>query len=94
MIKEYIEVEKARDYIHNGDGTPMQKLFADLCVLNSPRATDVVEKEKFAKEIFTKLYEHIKYDGHTVSVWKNDLISIAKQYGVDLDCEAIVDRGK
>lgn len=62
--------------------------------LNSQPTADVVDKEKFAKEIFTKLYAHIKYDGHTVSVWKNDLISIAKQYGVDLDCEAIMDRGK
>jgi hypothetical protein len=37
-----------------------------------------------AREIFERLHAHCKYDGHTVSVWKNDLISIAKEYGVDL----------
>lgn len=40
--KEYIEREAARDYINNGDGTPLQKFFADLCVLNTP-AADVEE---------------------------------------------------
>lgn len=50
-------------------------------------------RQSIAEEIFTKLYAHIKYDGHTVSVWKNDLISIAKQYGVDLDCDVKMDGG-
>lgn len=40
--KKYIEVEAARDYINNGDGTPLQKFFADLCVLHTP-AADVEE---------------------------------------------------
>lgn len=43
------------------------------------KATDV------AKEIFEKLYANIKFDGHTVSVWKNDLIEAAKEYGISLE---------
>ena len=38
-----------------------------------------------AKEIFEKLYANIKFDGHTVSVWKNDLIEAAKEYGISLE---------
>lgn len=38
------------------------------------------------KNIFERLYSHIKFDGHTLSVWENDLICIAKEYGVNLDC--------
>ena len=38
-----------------------------------------------AKEIFERLYHHIKFDGHTVAVWKNDLLCIAKEYGVSLE---------
>lgn len=41
-MKEYVEREALRDYINNGTGSPMQKLFADLCVLNAPTA-NVVE---------------------------------------------------
>lgn len=38
-----------------------------------------------AKEIFERLHQHIKFDGHTVSIWKNDLLCIAKEYGVNLE---------
>lgn len=48
----------------------------------------VVEPEAgeryIVREIFERLHAHCKYDGHTVSVWKKDLISIAKEYGIDL----------
>jgi len=37
-----------------------------------------------AIEIFERLHSHLKYDGHTISVWENDLICIAKEYDVDL----------
>ena len=42
-------------------------------------------KEEWAREIFERLHAHRKYDGHTVSVWLNDLICIAKEYGCDLE---------
>ena len=41
-------------------------------------------KREVAREIFERLYAHRKYDGHTVSVWLNDLICIAEEHGVDL----------
>lgn len=43
------------------------------------------KEDDIAKEIFEKLYENIKFDGHTVSVWKNDLIEVAKEYGISLE---------
>lgn len=41
-------------------------------------------KAEVAREIFERLHAHIKYDGHTLSVWKSDLICIAKEYDIDL----------
>ena len=38
-----------------------------------------------AREVFEGLYDKIKYDGHTISVWKNDLIDFAKTFGIDLE---------
>lgn len=43
------------------------------------------KKTDVAKEIFEKLYTNIKFDGHTVSIWKNDLIETAKEYGISLE---------
>ena len=43
------------------------------------------KEDDIAKEIFEKLYANIKLDGHTVSVWKNDLIEAAKEYGISLE---------
>lgn len=43
------------------------------------------KEDDIAKEIFEKLYANIKFDGHTVSVWKNDLIEAAKDYGISLE---------
>ena len=43
------------------------------------------KEDNIAKEIFEKLYANIKFDGHTVSVWKNDLIEAAKDYGISLE---------
>lgn len=43
------------------------------------------KEDDIAKEIFEKLYANIKFDGHTVSVWKNDLIEDAKEYGISLE---------
>lgn len=42
-------------------------------------------EDDVVKEIFEKLYANIKFDGHTVSVWKNDLIEASKEYGISLE---------
>lgn len=44
-----------------------------------------IARYETAREIFDRLYALIKFDGHTVAVWKNDLISLAKEYGVELE---------
>ena len=41
-MPRYIDVDKAIENIRSGDGTSMQKLFAECCVLAVP-AADVVE---------------------------------------------------
>ena len=43
------------------------------------------KEDDIAKEIFERLYANIKLDGHTVSVWKNDLMEAAKEYGISLE---------
>lgn len=43
------------------------------------------EKAEVAREIFERLHAHRKFDGHTVSVWLDDLVCIAKEYGIDLE---------
>ena len=45
---------------------------------------DYRKEDDIAKEIFEKLYANIKFNGHTVSVWKNNLIEAAKEYGISL----------
>lgn len=43
------------------------------------------KEDDIAKEIFEKLYANIKFNRHTVSVWKNILIEAAKEYGISLE---------
>lgn len=49
---------------------------------------DYRKASEVAREIFERLYSHRKFDGHTVSVWLNDLVCIAKEYGIDLEGDA------
>ena len=53
-------------------------------VLEAPYTEREAFKYNIAREIFERLYAHRKFDGHTTSVWLNDLMSIAEEYGVDL----------
>lgn len=46
---------------------------------------EVPETFEVAEDIFKRLYQYIKFDGHAVAVWKNDLVQIAKEYGVILE---------
>lgn len=39
------------------------------------------------EEIFKKLYALLKFDGHSISIWKCDLMKLAKEYGVELEDE-------
>ena len=33
------------------------------------------------EKIFSDLFSSLSFDGHTVSVWKNELVKIANKYG-------------
>ena len=65
---------------------------AKICNMSEAQRADQIMREQgyrkdseIAKEIFEKLYANIKFDGHTVGVWKNDLIEAAKEYGISLE---------
>ena len=41
------------------------------------------DKADLAERIFADLFSKVSFDGHNVSVWKTDLIEVAKKYGVE-----------
>ena len=41
------------------------------------------DRVDLVEQIFADLFSKVSFDGHNVSVWKNDLIEVAKKYGVD-----------
>ena len=60
-MPRYIDVDKAIESIRNGDGTPIQKLFAECCLLGVP-AADVAPKSEVAREIFAEIEEALQYE--------------------------------
>lgn len=41
--------------------------------------------DKVTYDIFSQLAEKIYYEGHTISVWKNELIKIANKFGYTIN---------
>ena len=93
--EEQIEVIRRRKYISDETITfevipvvePMElpeheKLIVDS--YNSGFGSGYAEaKDRIFKDLFSK----VGFDGHNVSIFKNDLIEIAKKYGVTIDDE-------
>lgn len=73
----YIDVDKAIESIGNGDGTSMQKLFAECCVLAVPTA-DVVPRTVIA-EIFAEFGKFGCTNEHDYE----EFCELKKKYGVD-----------
>ena len=42
-------------------------------------------ERNLAEEIFKRLFDMCHFDGHTVGVYKNEIIELAKEYGIDLE---------
>ena len=42
-------------------------------------------ERNIAEEIFKRLYDMCHFDGHVVSVYKNEIIELAKEYEIDLE---------
>ena len=38
-----------------------------------------------AEEIFKRLFDMCHFDGHTVGVYKNEIIELAKEYEINLE---------
>ena len=93
--EEQIEVIRRRKYISDETITfevipvvePMElpeheKLIVDT--YNSGFRSGYAEaRDRIFKDLFSK----VGFDGHNVSIFKNDLIEIAKKYGVTIDDE-------
>lgn len=93
--EEQIEVIRRRKYISDETITfevipvvePMElpeheKLIVDT--YNSGFGSGYAEaRDRIFKDLFSK----VGFDGHNVSIFKNDLIEIAKKYGVTIDDE-------
>ena len=77
QIQEMYEQIKYSTGSYDSDARDCADILYDY--MGYHKASDV------AKEIFEKLYANIKFDGHTVGVWKNDLIEAAKEYGISLE---------
>ena len=60
-MARYIDLDKAIESIRNGDGTSMQKLFAECCLLAVPTA-DVAPKSEVARKIFAEIEEGLQYE--------------------------------
>lgn len=42
-------------------------------------------ERNLAEEIFKRLYKMCHFDGHTVGVYKNEIVKLAKEYEIDLE---------
>ena len=42
-------------------------------------------ERNIAEEIFKRLYDMCHFDGRVVSVYKNEIIELAKEYEIDLE---------
>lgn len=52
--------------------------------LRKKHEADLLKKyNNLKEEIFKELYALLGFDGHNISIWKNDLIELAKKYGVE-----------
>lgn len=52
-------------------------------VLSKAEYRDYIAHE-VAQHIFNELMMHVSFDGHTVGIWKNDVLKLAEKYGVDV----------
>lgn len=42
-------------------------------------------ERNLAEEIFKRLFDMCHFDGHTVGVYKNEIIELAREYEIDLE---------
>ena len=42
-------------------------------------------ERNLAEEIFKRLFDMCHFDGHTVGIYKNEIIKLAKEYGINLE---------
>lgn len=43
---------------------------------------------KTAKKIFADLFDRVGFDGHNVSIFENELVEVAKKYGVEVNYDS------
>ena len=93
MNKEYVdrrlifnEVARAANRGTVGEITVPYLSWKDtLNIIRETPSEQVYPRGEIAEEIFKKLKGKVGFDGHNISVWKCDLVEIAKEYGVNFD---------
>lgn len=67
------------------DNNPVDRIIArDEWVAEKLIEKGYRKEQDVATEIFNKIKSKIGFDGHSISVWKCDLVEIAKDYNIEL----------
>lgn len=61
------------------------KLTAMEDALDDIEEAELVATQKIAEKIFSDIFAKVGFDGHNVSIYKNELIEIAKNYGIEVE---------
>lgn len=93
--EEQIEVIRRRKYISDETITfevipvvePMELPEHEKLIVDSYNSGFGSGYAEARDRIFKDLFSKVGFDGHNVSIFKNDLIEIAKKYGVTIDDE-------
>ena len=68
-------LEKEPDYQHEDEDWRV-----GLCM--AEQAIDDVPTSGIVEQIFADLFDKVGFDGHNISIFKNELIEVARKYGV------------
>ena len=61
------------------------KLTAMEDALDDIEEAELIVAQETAEKIFADIFAKIGYDGHNISIYKNELIKIAKNYGIEVE---------
>ena len=93
--EEQIEVIRRRKYLSDETITfevipvvePMELLEHEKLIVDTYNSGFGSGYAEARDRIFKDLFSKVGFDGHNVSIFKNELIEIAKKYGVTIDDE-------
>lgn len=60
------------------------KLTAMEDALDDIEEAELVATHEITKKIFADIFAKVGFDGHNISIYKNELVKIAKSYGIEV----------